>query len=40
MASGICFALVAAVIVLGFLAARWGNVKINSIEEWALGGRR
>lgn len=40
MASAICIFLVAAVIVLGFLAARWGNVKINSIEEWALGGRR
>lgn len=40
MISGICIALVAAVIVLGFLAARWGDVKINSLEEWALGGRR
>ncbi len=40
MASAVCFALVAAVIVLGFFSARWGSVRINSIEEWALGGRR
>ncbi len=36
----ICLVLVAAVIALGFWAARWGNVKIHSLEEWALGGRR
>ncbi len=25
---------------MGFLAARWGNAKIESLDEWALGGRR
>ena len=41
VAASICLVLVAAVIVLGFLAARWGNTgQINSLEEWALGGRR
>lgn len=32
--------LVLAVTILGFLAARWGNAKINTLDEWALGGRR
>ena len=33
-------ALVLAVTVLGFLAARWGKTKIDTLDEWALGGRR
>jgi SSS family solute:Na+ symporter len=42
MSSGtvIFAALVLAVTVLGFVAARWGNPKLNSLDEWALGGRR
>lgn len=42
MSSGafIFAALVLAVTVLGFLAARWGHSKMNTLEEWALGGRR
>ncbi len=32
--------LVLAVTVLGFMAARWGNAKLNTLDEWALGGRR
>ena len=32
--------LVAAVTILGFLAARWGSPNLTSLEEWALGGRR
>jgi SSS family solute:Na+ symporter len=32
--------LVLAVTILGFLAARWGHAKINTLDEWALGGRR
>ncbi|HEY1654202.1 MAG TPA: sodium:solute symporter [Candidatus Tumulicola sp.] len=26
--------------IVGFLAARWGNPNLASIDEWALGGRR
>ncbi len=33
-------ALVLCVTVLGFLAARWGGARLDSLEEWALGGRR
>jgi SSS family solute:Na+ symporter len=33
-------ALIAAVTILGFLAARWGRAKLNTLDEWALGGRR
>ena len=42
MSSGtiIFIVLVLAVTVLGFLAARWGNTKLNTLDEWALGGRR
>lgn len=42
MSSGtiIFVALVLAVTVLGFLAARWGHTKLNTLDEWALGGRR
>jgi SSS family solute:Na+ symporter len=42
MSSGtlIFAALVLAVTVLGFGAARWGNAKLNTLDEWALGGRR
>ena len=42
MSSGtyIFAALVAAVTILGFLASRWGRAKIDSLDEWALGGRR
>ncbi len=32
--------LILAVTALGFLAARWGRAKMNSLDEWALGGRR
>jgi len=31
---------VAAVIFLGFFAARWGNANLGDLEQWALGGRR
>ena len=42
MSSGtVIFAfLVVAVTVMGFLASRWGNAKISTLDEWALGGRR
>jgi SSS family solute:Na+ symporter len=42
MSSGtiIFIALVLAVTVMGFLAARWGRAKLNTLDEWALGGRR
>lgn len=33
-------ALVLAVTILGFVAARWGHAKVNTLDEWALGGRR
>ena len=41
MSSGaiVLLALVGAVTIMGFLAARWGGANLNSIEEWALGGR-
>ncbi len=38
--SAIFIALVLAVTVMGFLAARWRTVRVDSLEEWALGGRR
>ncbi len=42
MSSGtaIFIALVLGVTVLGFLAARWGRTGLNTLDEWALGGRR
>lgn len=42
MSSGalVLVALVLAVTVMGFLAARWGGANLASMEEWALGGRR
>ncbi len=41
MSSGaIILGLVAAVTVMGFLAARWGHANLTHIDEWALGGRR
>ena len=42
MSSGsiVLLALVGAVTILGFLAARWGGANLDSIDEWALGGRR
>ncbi|HEU5481148.1 MAG TPA: sodium:solute symporter [Candidatus Tumulicola sp.] len=42
MSSGaiVLLALVGAVTVMGFLAARWGRPDLTRIEEWALGGRR
>jgi SSS family solute:Na+ symporter len=42
MSSGtiVFIALVLAVTVMGFYAARWGRAKLNSLDEWALGGRR
>ncbi|HXO16965.1 MAG TPA: sodium:solute symporter [Candidatus Dormibacteraeota bacterium] len=30
---------VAAVTLLGFLAGRWGGANLDSLEQWALGGR-
>jgi SSS family solute:Na+ symporter len=32
--------LVLAVTALGFFAARWGHTKLDTLDEWALGGRR
>jgi SSS family solute:Na+ symporter len=42
MSSGtaIFIGLVLAVTVVGFLAARWGHTALNTLDEWALGGRR
>lgn len=42
MSSGtiVLVVLVVGVTALGFLAARWGGTKLDSLEEWALGGRR
>jgi SSS family solute:Na+ symporter len=42
MSSGtiILVVLVLGVTVMGFLASRWGAAKLNSLDEWALGGRR
>ncbi len=42
MSSGtiILLVLVLGVTVMGFLASRWGGAKLNSLDEWALGGRR
>lgn len=42
MSSGtiVFIVLVLAVTVMGFLAARWGNTRLNTLDEWALGGRR
>ena len=37
----ILIALVVAVTILGFLAARWGSSgKLATLDDWALGGRR
>ena len=42
MSSGsiILIVLVLGVTALGFLASRWGGAKLDSLDEWALGGRR
>jgi SSS family solute:Na+ symporter len=42
MSSGIVVfvILVLGVTALGFIAARWGNPDLKSLDEWALGGRR
>ncbi len=42
MSSGtiILVVLVLGVTAMGFLASRWGGAKLNSLDEWALGGRR
>jgi solute:Na+ symporter, SSS family len=32
--------LLAAVTVLGFVAARWRRAKLDNLDEWGLGGRR
>ena len=42
MSSGtaILLVLVIGVTALGFLASRWGGAKLDSLDEWALGGRR
>jgi solute:Na+ symporter, SSS family len=39
-AAGILAVAVAAVIALGFVAARWGHANLRELEQWALGGRR
>ena len=41
MSSGtlIFFGLIAAVTVLGFWASRWGGANLDTLEQWALGGR-
>jgi solute:Na+ symporter, SSS family len=41
MSSGaaILAAFVAAVTILGFLAGRWHPAKLDTLDEWALGGR-
>ncbi len=41
MSSGtiILVVLVLGVTALGFLASRWGGAQLNSLDEWALGGR-
>lgn len=41
MSSGaiILVLLVLAVTAMGFLASRWGSSKLDSLDEWALGGR-
>ncbi|MDP9019119.1 MAG: sodium:solute symporter [Candidatus Eremiobacteraeota bacterium] len=31
--------LILAVTVMGFLAARWGSASLETLEQWALGGR-
>lgn len=38
--TAVFIALVVAVTAMGFLAARWGRSKLNTLDEWALGGRR
>ena len=38
--SVIFLVLVLGVAALGFMAARWGNANLASLDEWALGGRR
>lgn len=35
----ILVALVVAVTIMGFLASRWGGKKLETLDEWALGGR-
>ncbi|MDQ6931773.1 MAG: sodium:solute symporter [Candidatus Eremiobacteraeota bacterium] len=42
MSSGslIFIVLIVAVTVMGFLAARWKSGNLNTLDEWALGGRR
>jgi solute:Na+ symporter, SSS family len=40
VATAIFLALIAAVIVLGFVAGRWKAGDMSHIEEWGLGGRR
>ncbi|MBV8285250.1 MAG: sodium:solute symporter [Candidatus Eremiobacteraeota bacterium] len=38
-ASIVLVSLVLAVTAMGFLAARWGGANLESLEQWALGGR-
>ena len=40
IATGVFLALIAFVIVLGFVAGRWKAGDMSHIEEWGLGGRR
>lgn len=40
LATTVFLLLVAAVLVLGFVAARWKAANLAQIEEWGLGGRR
>jgi SSS family solute:Na+ symporter len=40
VASIVCLALVALVLILGFTAGKWKAGDLTHIEEWGLGGRR
>jgi SSS family solute:Na+ symporter len=40
VATVVFLALIAFVIILGFIAGRWKAGDLHSIEEWGLGGRR
>jgi SSS family solute:Na+ symporter len=40
VATAVCLALVALVLVLGFSAGKWKAGDLAHIEEWGLGGRR
>ena len=39
-ALAVFIALFALVTVVGFVAARWRRARLDSVDEWGLGGRR